>query len=631
MLRTGFVVIGVSMLLAACSPQGKSAGDSSEAGDVKTQPERSSIDDKDKWKLDHIYATNDAWEADFKLVKEAAPKLAAFSGTLGTSASRLLDFYKLRDATYDRFEKLFVYAKMRRDEDTRESLYSGMSDRIDGLNTELSSALAYVDPELLAIPESKLRGFLKSNKDLALYEHAVDDLLRTKKHILSKKEEELLAQAGEVFDGPSNIFMMLNNADIKFPVIQDEEGNDVELTKGNFSVFLESPVREVRRAAFEGTYGSYRKLINTIATSYSTQIKRDAMLAKARNFDSSIDAALHPSNIPMAVYDNLVAGVHDNLEPLRRYVRLRKKILGVEDIHHYDVYVPLFKAGDNSGYEYDEAMKLCTEHLAPLGDDYLKVMQDGMNGGWIDVYENQGKRSGAYSWGAYSTHPYVLLNYAKKLNDVMTLAHELGHAMHSWYSHKGQPYVYGDYTLFLAEVASTTNEALLMHGLINSAKDKKFKLVLLNQFLDNIVGTFYRQTMFAEFEKLVHEAVEEGQPLTVDWLTEEYGKLYTSYYGDTYTVCDDLKLEWARIPHFYRNFYVYQYATGFAASAALSTAILEEGQPAIDRYLKFLSLGGSEYSIEQLKMAGVDMTSKKPIEDVARLMDALLDEVEATL
>jgi oligoendopeptidase F len=631
MLRTIVAVIGVCMMMTACGVQ--DAGQSGGAGngdDVKSLPERSSIDDQFKWKLDHIYDTNDAWEMDFAAVKADIPNLAAFSGKLGDSPKTLLDFFTLRDKVSNTVEKMMVYAKMRRDEDTRESTYQGLSDRIDGLITEFRSALAFVDPELLAIPEDKLRGFLNVNEVLQVYNHSVDDLLRTRKHVLSQREEELLAMSGEVYNGASNIFGMLNNADMKFPVIQDEDGNDVELTKGNFGVFLESTNRDVRRNAFESLYGSYRKVENTLAASFSTQIKRDVLLAKARNFGTARESALHANNIPTQVYDNLVSAIHENFAPLRRYVNLRKKILGLDAVHQYDVYTPLFTAED-AEYTYDEGQELVTQYMAPLGKDYLKAMTDGMKYGWIDVYENQGKQSGAYSWGSYATHPYVLLNYTDKLDDVFTLAHELGHAMHSYYSREAQPYIYGDYTIFLAEVASTANEALLMQGLINDTKDVRQKQVLLNRWLDNIVGTFYRQTMFAEFEMIVHSAVEEGQPLTTDWLSERYGQLYETYYGDSYGIDEDLKLEWARIPHFYYNFYVFQYATGYAASQALANAIIEEGQPAVDRYLKFISLGGSQYSIEQLKTAGVDMTSKQPIEAIARLMNRLLDDLEATL
>jgi len=622
------------------------AGTSDAAGQVQTLPERSALSDADKWRLEDIYATNELWESDFATVSADIPKLKAYKGRLGESAAALLEFYQLNNAIGQTLGTLYVYAKMRKDEDTRVSLYVGMSDRMDGLATDFSAATAFVNPELLALPEDRIKDFLASNTELALYEHLLDDVLRTRAHVLSEKEEELLAMAGEVFASPGNIFSMLNNADITFPVIQDDEGNDVELTKGNFGVFLESPDRTVRKAAWDGLYGSYEKLANTIATSFSSQIKKDVMLAKVRKFETAREAALNANNIPLAVYDNLITAIHENLEPLRRYVRLRKKILGVDKIYHYDIYTPLFTAGDPE-YTYDEGKQMVIEYLAPLGETYVTDMAAGLEDGWVDIYENQGKRSGAYQWGSYGTHPYLLLNYSDKLNDVFTLAHELGHAMHSFYTRKHQPYIYGDYTIFLAEVASVTNEAILMRNLIRNATDKQQKLVLLNRQLDNIVGTFYRQTMFAEFEMMVHRAVAEGKALTVDSLKEMYGDLYTTYYGDTYEVDDHLRMEWARIPHFYRNFYVFQYATGFAAGAALAVNILEGGQEARDQYLQYLSLGSSMYSIPQLKIAGVDMTSPKPIEDVARMMDELLspkpiedvarmmdellDEVEATM
>ncbi|MCL5019150.1 MAG: oligoendopeptidase F [Patescibacteria group bacterium] len=599
-------------------------------GQVKKSPERSEVEGKFKWKLEDIYQSNDVWEKDYTLVQEKISVLESFKGKLGESAEKLLEFFRLRDSVSEIAGKLMVYSKMRKDEDTRNSQYQAMNDRIDQLVTKLNEATAFVNPELLLIPEEKLKKFLDSGKDIAVYKHAIDDLLRTKKHILSQREEELLAMSGEVFNSPQNVFSMLNNADIKFPVIKDAEGNNVELTKGNFSVFLMSKNREVRKNAWESLYGSYEKLINTLAASFSSQIKKDVVLAKARYYNSSLEAALFGNNIPVPVLENLVTAVHQNLAPLKRYVSLRKKILNLDEVHLYDVYVPLFSAREEK-YEYESAKEMVIRNLAPLGKKYTGDLTKGFNSGWVDIYENVGKRSGAYSWGSYGTHPYILLNYANKLDDVFTLAHEFGHAMHSFYTWQSQPYVYGDYTIFLAEVASTTNEAILMQKLIKDTKDKQQKLVLLNRYLDNIVGTFYRQTMFAEFEKQIHEAVESGKPLTAENLRTMYGELYKSYYDNALVVDDQLKMEWARIPHFYYNFYVFQYATGFAAATALSSAILNDGQPALDRYLKFLSAGSSQYSIDILTMAGVDMTKTEPIKEVARVMDRLLDEVEATM
>jgi len=620
MKHTNLMIIGIGIMIGLSCYNGKDQ--------VKRLPERSEIEDKYKWSLEDIYATNDLWEEDYNTIQEQITKLSAFSGKLGNSAKTLLEFFRLRDSAREIVGKLIVYAKMKKDEDTRNSEYQGMSDRVDRLVTEFSEALAFVNPELLAIPERKLNNFLDSNKELAVYDHALDDLLRTKKHILSKREEELLAMSSEVFSSPQNIFGMLNNADIKFPTIKNEDKNDVELTKGNFSVFLVSRDRDVRKNAWESLYSSYENLINTITASFSSQIKRDVVIAKARHYNSALEASLSVNNIPVSVYKNLIAAIHENLTPLRRYVNLRKKILGLDEVHLYDIYVPLFSAEDEE-YEYEQAKEMVIEYLAPLGSQYIEDMTKGLNDGWVDIYENIGKRSGAYSGGTYGTHPYILLNYNKKLDDIFTLAHELGHAMHSLYTWNTQPYVYGDYPIFLAEVASTTNENILMQKLIDATKDRQKKLVLLNRHLDNIVGTFYSQTMFAEFELMVHEAVEEGKPLTADILRQMYGDLYRSFYGDALVVDKQLEIEWARVPHFYYNFYVFQYATGFAASTALATAILNERQPALDRYLNFLSAGNSDYAIDLLKMAGVNMTATGPVEDVARLMDRLLDEIEA--
>ena len=439
--------------------------------------------------------------------------------------------------------------------------------------------------------------------------------------------EELLAEVGEVAEAPSQIFSMFDNADIKFPEIEDEDGEMVKISHGRFGQLLESKDRRVRKEAFEGVYATYNNFRNTLATTYSSNVKQESFFAKARKYDSTLDKALDGGNIPKSVYTNLIEAVHDNMDQMHRYVSIRKRLLDVEELHMYDLYAPLVQDIDMD-IPYEKAKEIVAEGLRPLGEEYQKILQEGFNNRWIDVYENENKRSGAYSWGPYGTHPYVLLNYNNSLNNVFTLAHEMGHAIHSYYSDKMQPYVYAGYKIFVAEVASTCNEALLIDHMLKNTDDKKQKAYLINHFLESFKGTLYRQTMFAEFEMITHQMIEKGESLTADSLCKVYRELNEAYFGDDITIDSEIDMEWARIPHFYRSFYVYQYATGFSAAIALSRRILKEGKPAVDDYIRFLSSGSSNYPIELLKEAGVDMSTKEPVNQALALFKELLDQME---
>ncbi len=468
---------------------------------------------------------------------------------------------------------------------------------------------------------------MEDEKDLSLYEFYFKNILRRKPHVLTAEGEALLADAGEMAISPDNIYSKFNNADIKFPEIEDENGELVRITHGRFIQLLESEDRRVRREAFNGLYSTYEGFKNTLAATFSSNLKQEFFFTKARNFNSNLEKALNDSNVPVDVYTNLIEAVHDNMGLMHRYVSLRKKLLGVDELHMYDLYAPLVQ-DVKMDLPFEEAKKIVAEGLVPLGEEYQKILHEGFNNRWIDVYENENKRSGAYSWGAYGVHPYVLLNYNGSLDNVFTLAHEMGHAIHSYYSDKVQPYVYAAYKIFVAEVASTCNESLLINHMLKNTDDKIEKAYLINHFLDKFKGTLYRQTMFAEFEMITHKMAEEGQSLTADTLCKIYHDLNVAYYGDDIVVDPEIDMEWARIPHFYDAFYVYQYATGYSAAIALSRRILQEGKPAVDDYMRFLSSGGSNYPIELLKEAGVDMNTKEPVNQALKLFEELLDQME---
>ncbi|TDL80632.1 oligoendopeptidase F [Peribacillus frigoritolerans] len=597
---------------------------------VKTLPKRSDIAVEDTWRLEDIFKNDEAWEAEFKEVKAALPKIGEFKGRLGESADAFLEALTYQDAVMERLGKLYTYAHMRYDQDTGDSHYQGLNDRASNLYTQASSVSSYIIPEILSMDETKIKSFLNEKEELKVYGHTLDEINRQRPHVLSAEQEALLAQASDVLGSSSNTFGMLNNADLEFPSIKDEDGEEVEVTHGRYIRFLESEDRKVRQDAFKAVYSTYDKYKNTFASTLSGAVKKDNFYATVRKYQSAREAALSNNNIPEEVYENLVKTVNDNLHLLHKYIELRKKVLGLDELHMYDLFTPLVK-DVKMKIPYAEAKDYLLKGLAPLGEDYLAILNEGFENRWVDVHENKGKRSGAYSSGTYGTNPYILMNWQDNVNNLFTLAHEFGHSVHSYYTRKSQPYQYGHYSIFVAEVASTCNEALLNDYLLKTIDDKKKQLYLLNHYLEGFRGTVFRQTMFAEYEHTIHKKAQEGEPLTPDLLTKLYYDLNKKYFGEHLAVDEEIGLEWARIPHFYYNYYVYQYATGFSAATALSKQILEEGKPAVDRYLEFLKSGSSDYPIEVLKKAGVDMTSPQPIEEALKVFEEKLNEMEQLL
>lgn len=599
-------------------------------GEIEKLPARSEIAEADKWALEDLFLTDADWEAAVKQLEEQLAQLKGYAGKVSASADALYAYLTLADETENLFEKVLVYSNEKMHEDMGNSTYQGYAAQAQAAATRLSAAEAFFEPELLAMEESRMQGFLKEDPKLEKYRLLIDRIWRRKEHTLSAAGEEILAKTYEMATAPDDIFSMFNDADAKFGTIRDENGKEVELTHGRFGGFMESSDRRVRKEAFEALYQTYDQFKNTLAATYSANVKKAKFYADVRKYPSALAAALAPGNIPTEVYDNLIETVHRFLPAMYRYVALRKRALGVEELHMYDVYVPLV-ADQTKKILFAEAKEIVKRGLAPMGEEYVSHLEEGFDHRWIDVYENRGKRSGAYSWGAYGTHPYVLLNYQGKLDDVFTLAHEMGHALHSWYSNANQPYVYSGYLIFVAEVASTCNESLLMQYLLKESKDKKEKAYLLNHFIDQFKGTLFRQTMFAEFEKITHEMYAKGESLTAERLCAVYMDLNRKYFGEEMVSDPQIALEWARIPHFYTEFYVYQYATGFSCAIALSKRILEMGEAGVADYMKFLKGGCSKDPIELLKMAGVDISTPKPVEDALQLFEELVSELEELL
>ena len=598
---------------------------------VKTLPSRSEVSEELTWRLEDIFQTDEEWEKEYSSIQETIPEGEQFKGRLDESADMLYEALQFQSKLSERMGKLYTYAHMRYDQDTANSHYQGFNARAESLYSRFASVFSYIVPEILAMEENKLNRFLEENKGLQLYRQALDEINLKRGHVLSSEQEALLAEASEVLGASATTFGMLNNADLVFPVIQDEDGNDVQLSHGNYIRFLESQDRNVREQAFKSVYETYGKYTNTFASTLSGTIKKDNFYAKARNYDSARQAALAANNIPESVYDSLVSTINKNLHLLQRYVGLRKKVLQVDELHMYDLYVPLIKEVDMK-IKYEEAKDILLEGLKPLGGDYINILKEGFENRWVDVVENKGKRSGAYSSGVYGTNPYILMNWHDNVNNLFTLAHEFGHSVHSYYTRKYQPYPYGNYSIFVAEVASTCNEALLGDYLQKTTDDKQKRLYLINHYLEGFRGTVFRQTMFAEFEHLIHQKAQNGEALTPDLLTKEYYELNKKYFGEENLHIDkDIGLEWSRIPHFYYNYYVYQYATGFSAATALSQQILDEGEEAVNRYIEFLQAGSSDYPIEVLKKAGVDMTSSEPIEAACKVFEEKLNEMEQLL
>ena len=579
------------------------------------------------WDLESIFPGDGDWEDSYKTLQQRLPELEALKGTLAQSGQALLEVLQKRDELFEKLESLFVYASMRKDEDTTNSKYQGMYDRAMQLVVYASTVASYIEPEILALPETTLDRFVRETPGLDLYRQQLHDLNRKRPHVRSAEVEAVLAAAEEIAGVPDAIFSMIENADLKLPLINNEEGEEVPLTKGNYLVYIRSTDRRVRKEAFEGMHTAFLKQRNTIAATLAAQVKGNIFYTRQRGYASSRERALAQYNIPVSVYDNLVETVGEHIYLLNRYMKLRKRLLQLDELHMYDLYVPIVKeTADDIGYE--DAREIILAALAPLGKNYGEVLRRAFKERWIDVYETPGKRGGAYSGGGYATRPFILLNYQNKRDSMYTLAHELGHSMHSYFTRSHQPFQYGDYTIFVAEVASTLNEGLLTEYLLRTNADPAVRLAILNHSLEDLRGTLFRQTMFAEFEQLVHGQAEQGEPLTADRLSAMYHELNEKYYGAEAVLDELIDIEWARVPHFYYNFYVYQYATGISASSALVQQILREGKPAVERYLKFLSSGSSEYSIELLKKAGVDMTSPEPVRQALQLFDRHLAEME---
>lgn len=589
-------------------------------------PERKNIPDKDKWNLEAIYNSFDGWQKSFDDTQTRIEALASYAGKLGEGSATLLAFIKDDEAVSLELNKLYVYANMKSHEDLRETKPMELAGLAESLLVKYSAAVAFFEPEILSLPHDYINDCIKNEHELTRYEFFFRKLLREREHILPHELEVLLAQTGELTAVPENAFTLLTDADLKFPDITDEDGNTTELTEERWYRFSRSRSRDVRKSAFTGIYGTYANYRNAIAALYSGSVKGDIFYSRARKYSSSLDMALFGENVPEDVYSNVVDTARTYSPVLmHRLVALRKKILGLDEFHYYDLNAPVCTEPETH-IEFTEAVDLALKALAPLGEDYLDAFREGINSRWIDIYENKGKRKGAYSWGAYGTNPYVLLNYDGTLHDVFTLVHEMGHSLHSYYSRKHQPQVYADYTILLAEVASTTNEALLLEYLLRNTDSTERKKWLLNYYYDMVRTTFFRQAMFADFERETHKYAEAGGVLTPDYLCDLWGKLNATCYGPDMVIDDELRCEWARIPHFYTAFYVYKYVTGFTAACSFSSAILNHEEGAVGRYLKFLQSGGSDYSLNILRRAGVDLTSTEPFERTMKLFETRLNE-----
>lgn len=592
-------------------------------------PKRSEVEKQYTWATEDMYASDELWYKDLEDQQSLISKLGSYRGTLGLSADALYGYLTFSDDAYQKIELLANYAMRKSDEDTANSKYQDMRGKVMSFVVRYDSEDAFAVPEIIAIADETLAEFMAKKPELKLYERKLNKIRKQKEHTLSDAEEKLLAAAGEMAGAPGQIGSVFRNADLRFPDVVDDKGNVYKLTQGSYIPLMENPDRNIRKAAFENLYHTFEGFKNTTAAFLDAQVKQLMFYAQARRYNSTMEAALARTEVPVSVYHNLIEAVHDNMDYMHRYVKLRKKLMGLDELHMYDLYAPIVE-GASKEISYEEAKATVIEALKPLGEDYINILKEGFNNRWIDVYENEGKRSGAYSSGG-DPHPYVLLNHKNTLDSMFTLAHEMGHALHTYHSIKNQPPVYADYVIFVAEVASTCNEVLLVKYLLNKVTDKTERANLINHFLESFRGTLYRQTMFAEFEMLMNQMAERGESLTADALTKVYHDLNCRYYGDG-IVCDrEIGFEWERIPHFFYNFYVFQYATGFSAAVAIANRILEEGKPAVDAYLKFLSSGGSADPITLLKIAGVDMTTAKPVSDALKLFGELIDEMEALM
>ena len=589
--------------------------------------DRKDIDVKDTWNLESIYANNELWEEDYAALEKDAAEFAKLKGAIETDVSKIPAVLDAYYGLHRRLSKLSVYARMRFDQDTADSTYQTMAAKIGSLGVKIGAASAFVEPEILSYSKEQLEAAEKENERTAYYGRKIEEMLRGQEHTLDAEKEELLAAAGDMAEAPDDIFSVLMNADMKYPDIVLEDGTHLPLTNSTYISYMESPDRAVREGAFKTLYGQIASLKNTFAAIYRGNLKQAKFYAQSRKYSSARAMYLADSNVPESVYDNLLSAVHEALPMMYRYVAVRKKVLGVDKLHMYDVYTPIV-AAQNQTYEFEQAKQMVLEALKPMGEDYLSHAREGLENRWIDIYPNKGKKGGAYSWGCYDSQPFILLNYTKNLDSVFTLIHEMGHSIHSYYSRTAQDYAYSDYKIFVAEVASTCNECLLMHDLLEKTTDKEQRKYLLNHYLDSFKGTLFRQTMFAEFEKNAHEYCAQGKPLTAEALSQMYLELNQKYFGPDMEKDEEIAYEWMRIPHFYTPFYVYQYATGYSAAVALSAKILKEGKPAVDAYMSFLKGGESKDPIDLLKMAGVDMTTEKPVADALALFGDLVTELE---
>lgn len=592
----------------------------------KKIPQRSEIADEYKWRLEDIFESDAAFENALSQAGKYPEKISAFQGRISKSAGDLLAYFKLDDEITEAARALINYANRKSDEDTRVSLYSGYCDRVEMLLTQIGSSAAFAVPEILTISEEAMENFYNEESGLKLYKLALDRIFKRREHILTPAEERILAMTGEMRNTPSTVFSMLDNADIKFPDAVDKDGTAHQITHGSYIPLMQSEDRTLRKSAFENLYNTYKSFENTYTAVLSGHLKTLGFNANVRKYENTLEAALDSTEVPQTVYHSLIEAVHENMDKMYRYVELRKKLLGVDELHYYDLYAPIVSDAEMK-ITYEQAKEMVLEAVKPLGDDYVKLMADGFNGGWVDVYENEGKCSGAYSAGAL-VHPYVLLNHTDDLQSAFTVAHEMGHALHSYFSNKHQPTAYSDYEIFVAEVASTFNESLLMQYLLKTTSDKKQKAYLINYFLEQFRTTLYRQTMFAEFELKINEAQASGEAITSDFLCGLYGDLNKLYFGSGIVPDEEIKYEWARIPHFYYDYYVYQYATGFSAAIALSQRVLEGGEQERADYLGFLKGGCSKTPVDLLKGAGVDMTDTSVVSDALKLFGDLLDEME---
>jgi oligoendopeptidase F len=592
--------------------------------------ERSQIPEKYTWNLKDMYASDDAWQADVTAIENMIPTLKGFEGKISKSPDQLLAFFKADEDISKKMDNAGSYAFMAYDQDTREQKYTGFKDRFQQVAVKVGEATSWFTPELVSIPDATLEQWYKDKPELAVYRQYIGDQLRTRAHTLSPAEERILALSGNLAAAPGNAATALRNTDLQFPTIKDENGKDVQLSEGRYAMLLESQNRDVRRDAMVNMLNTYKEFQNTAAALMTGNIAKDLFYANSRHYHSALEASLDNDNVDTTVYLNLIETVKKNIEPLRKYSELRREALKLPDIHLYDYSVALIPE-TRTEVPFDQAVATIEKALAPLGKEYLDPMEKGFASRWIDVYETKGKRSGAYSSGSYTSHPYMLLNYNNTLDDMFTVAHEMGHSMHTWFSAHNQPYIYSDYRIFVAEVASTFNEALLMDYLLKNEKDPAKKLYLVNQYLDNIRGTVIAQVIFADFELKMHRASEAGEALTSDNLSKMYEETIKEYYGPKVAWDDEYAYTWIRIPHFYRNFYVYKYATSYAASQALSQKVLNKEKGAREAYIHFLSSGSSEYPLDLLRRAGVDMSKPAAVEATMKKFSELVDQMEKLL